>query len=315
MTFFSIYPQYIMKIYKKMGFKHMPTKPMKLRVISDDGVNVTEDFDINITDLHNGSSTKKYKQFYSNGYGGITFKTNVLIKKKDGWDSKLTTQKVAIKKTKKKTTKKYVGKKVEHKHRTITWLNYLYKNIKPVYVVTNALDVPNGLYLISKIPSKKQDYKDSTIWELEFTTYRQFNMPMYKNNNKSIKDVIKIANKSKKNSAINVKLSKCKLKNLKYSKTKKTTKCTKLLQTVLYKKGFLKKNQIDGWYGKVTLAAVKKFQKNHNKKMGNVMKDINALYSKIAKKGKHKATKQKTKQILPVNGKVDKATLKILCGV
>ena len=56
------------------------------------------------------------------------------------------------------------------------------------------------------------------------------------------------------------------------------------MQQLLYNYGCLsKKSYIDGWYGKVTVEAVKKFQK-----------------------------KYKTKYKLKVNGKVDKSTWKAL---
>ena len=58
------------------------------------------------------------------------------------------------------------------------------------------------------------------------------------------------------------------------------------MQNILYSKGCLKKKNIDGWYGKTTKSAVKKFQK------------------KYAKKYKLKKT-----------GKVDKATFKALYSV
>lgn len=58
------------------------------------------------------------------------------------------------------------------------------------------------------------------------------------------------------------------------------------MQKVLKQKGYLTKKQVDGYFGKVTKTALKKFQKKYKKKYK-----------------------------LKVNGKVDKATLKALINV
>ena len=92
-------------------------------------------------------------------------------------------------------------------------------------------------------------------------------------------------NKAKQSSSLNNKLGKCDLKNLKYSKTKTVTECTKTLQKYLNKK--LGTNlSVDGWYGGETQKAVKKFQEKYKKKYK-----------------------------LTVNGKMDKATLNAMTKV
>ena len=52
---------------------------------------------------------------------------------------------------------------------------------------------------------------------------------------------------------------------MKYSKTKKFVTCVKYLQKVL-KKLKLYSGVIDGWYGQLTVSAVKKFQKKYKRK-------------------------------------------------
>ncbi|WP_292748138.1 hypothetical protein, partial [Methanobrevibacter sp.] len=52
--------------------------PMALKVIQNNGVGVTPDLKIIVNDLNEGN-----KQFLNNGYGGISFKIDVIINKND----------------------------------------------------------------------------------------------------------------------------------------------------------------------------------------------------------------------------------------
>ena len=71
MAFFNICPRN--KKYLDYAFKDIP-----LRVIYNNGVTVTPDFDVNVTDLNNG-----YKHFKVNNGKGDTFKLQVLIHRDD----------------------------------------------------------------------------------------------------------------------------------------------------------------------------------------------------------------------------------------
>lgn len=238
------------------------SKPMSLKVVQSNGVDVTPDINIIINDLNAGN-----KHFLNNGYGGISFKIDVIINKKDKFGKSLVIDKL---------------------HQWITTMT-------PLYVVTEAIDVKNGRYIISKNSNRKQSYRDNTIWTLEFIEFKGINITKFKNNNKYVNKAKKNYAKAKKNArsknkkakANNTnknKLKKCKVKNLKYGLKK--SKCVKYMQKVLYKKGYLTKKQVDGWFGPVTKTALKKFQKKYKKKYK-----------------------------LKANGKVDKATLKALINV
>lgn len=233
-------------------------KPTNLKVIKEDGVEVAPDMNVNVTDLNTVNNTL-YKHFYNKGYGGITFTVNVIIHKSDYFMGYLT------KKTKNKVTRK------PHSIRVVTALTYFIKNMTPLSVVSKAIDVPNGTYIITANSSRKQSFPNYTIWSLEFTTYNPITTYVYKNNNARVLAALKQASKkqgnknTKSSSTNNAKLGQGCLKQLVYSKNKKTNNCISLMQNVLYKKGFLTKAQVDGWFGPVTANAVKKFQQKYQK--------------------------------------------------
>lgn len=244
---------------------------LHLRVKKD--VDVIPDMEIAVTSLNN-LNNNRFNHFFSNGYGGITFKIEVLLKATDLWNNES----------------------------VISVFRLWYQNMTPLAVVTDAVDVPDGQYIISANPSRKQNYKGSTVWELEFTTYNPLVLAKFKNDNTNILNALK-KNKAKQNASTNKKnaLSKCKYNVLKYSKKKKVVKCVKTLQTVLKKKKYYT-GKVDGWFGKSTTAAVKKFQKTYNQKK-------NRSYALLSAKNKALwKAKGKTIKKLPTNGKVDKAT-------
>ena len=206
---------------------------LKLRGERDDGVKVVPGMNINITKLNN--SSKSFNHFFNNGYTGITFSITVLIKESDLWNGKQVTK----------------------------VLNDWFINMIPLHVITEAIDVPDGEYIISKNNERKQNYKGSTVWNLELTSYTPLKVFKYQNNNKTVVKALKKNKKKAKKATVNSKLKKCNYKNIKYSKTKKIVKCVKYMQTILYKKHYLKKKQVDGWFGKETVKALKRFQANY----------------------------------------------------
>ena len=246
-------------------------KPISLKVVQSNGVDVTPDLDIVINKLNKGD-----KHFLNNGYGGISFKIDVIIHKDE-----TTGNDVSIVKSNWKYDN---GKVIDYLH---DWM----KNMTPVYIVTEAIDVPNGKYIISKNPTRKQTFRDYTVWNLEFTEFKSLNIIKYKNNNSYVNKAKKNYAKAKKkaktakaNNANKKKLKKCKVSNFKYG-TKKS-KCVKYMQKVLYRKGYLTKKQITTNFDKKTKNAIILFQKKYKKKYK-----------------------------LKANGKVDKATLKALISV
>ena len=238
--------------------------PLKLRVIQNDGVQVTPFENVKVTDLKKGKNNKLYKHFLNTGDAGITFKIKIIIGRKDVWHIGL---------------KDKTGKYILDTPKVTTILKKFYNEMTVLNIVTDFIDIPDGNYVITKNPSRSQSNIEYTVWELEFTTYRAVNTVRYANNNSAVTNAIAKAKKAnaKKNtkaaakkttksaSSNNSKLAKCALSQLKYSKKQKTVTCVKYMQTVLYKKGYLTKRQIDGWYGPKTVNAVKKFQKRYKK--------------------------------------------------
>ncbi|WP_407415812.1 peptidoglycan-binding protein [Methanobrevibacter sp.] len=266
MSFFSILPK-------------GKSKSLPLTVIRS-SLNVVPDLDLSITDLNNKNGTR-FKQFFNNGSGGITFTVEVIINEDDVYGNTS----------------------------VLNVLDNIYTNTEVVSVVTEALDIPNGEYIITKNPKRKQTYKGSTNWELEFTTYNPLTIWKYKNDNTLIKKAIKKANAKKSvksSSTVYAKLKKCKRSTLVYSKKQKTVTCVKYMQKVLYKKGFLSKNQVDGWFGPKTKAAVKKFQKKFNK---THVKTITVKSGDAISSNPNNLSYK-----LPTNGKVDATTFKALYG-
>lgn len=262
------------------------TTPLKLRVIQTDNVKVTPDDNVKVSNLKRSNNNVLYKHFLNTGDGGITFKITVMINKDDVWNETLVDD---------------AGKTIIDNPKVTTILKRFYTEMTVLNVVTDFIDVPNGNYIITKNPSRSQSNVNYTNWELEFTTYRAINTVKYNNNNSAVTNAIAQAKKAnqkktttttatkttKSSSSKNAKLSKCNVSNLKYTgNTQKVVTCVKYMQEVLYKKGYLTKRQIDGWYGPKTLNAVKKFQ-----------------------------TKYKKKYNLKVTGKMDNATLKAMCQV
>ena len=234
--------------------------PLKLRVIRNDGIQVTPDVDIVVSDLQKGNDGIKYKKFLRTGDGGITFKIKVIIGKKDKWNERLYNN----------TKLKY---DIDQPYVT-SILKKWYRNAAVLKVVTDFIDIKPGLYVMTKNPSRVQTFDKTTVWELEFTTYKPLITRKFKNDNRWVKKAIKSA-KAKKVSAkkksckqsttTKSKFKKCSLNNLKYSKNKKVVDCVKYLQKIL-KKLKVYDGKIDGWYGSMTVSAVKKFQKKYKKK-------------------------------------------------
>ena len=218
----------------------MTSKPLVLKVLL--GVEASPNFQLKTTELSNGEST-----FNNLLRKDDSFKIKVIINEKDEWNSNV------------------VSKGNITQGKVIEVLDYWMRHTIPVYVVTEAIDIPDGEYLIKGNPSRKQEYRKYTVWDLEFIRYYGNNKINWnfqnKISNKAITDYKKAKQKQAKQMAVyTAKLKKCKRATLKYYKTKKVVTCVKYLQWILKKKGFYS-STIDGWYGPTTLEAVKKYQK------------------------------------------------------
>lgn len=229
------------------------THALPLHIIQEKGIEVNPDFNINITDLNTNASNTKFKHFKDNGDGGITFKIEVIIKKGESWGYGKQGQADFV----------YLGKKYPARARITVWLNHWYVHKTPLYVVSDAIDIPNGMYLITANASRKQNYRDYTVWELEFTTYNPLNTVTY-DLNQSIAKIT--GQKTVKKDTKNTKLSNCDVNLFIYSTTKKnTTQCTRWLQEKLYQLGFLPTLLTTGWYDDEVMNAVKRFQEKWGK--------------------------------------------------
>lgn len=251
-------------------------KSIPLRVVLYGGVQVTPDVDITTTNLSKGQ-----KHFLNNSGDGDKFKITVLLNPNDTIQGRLETDEPI---TSSIVGNIYVvrggGKRISFRQiNIIEALDIWIRNMTVITVIADeAVDIPNGEYIITKNQSRTQNRKSGySIWELEFTrytgvdvlwlniddTYAKKAAKQYEKN--KTKNAQKAKEKAKTASTLNNKLSKCTVSKLKYSKTKKVVACVKTLQTYLNKK--LGTNlKVDGWYGDETVKAVKKFQNKYKKK-------------------------------------------------
>ena len=282
MTFLNIHSNYLLENWSGVEYYYLP-----LKVVQGNSIEVIPNR--TVTKIKMNKNKKNYTFFYVSGNDGITFKIAVMIGKDERWN---------ISKVRNNTTLEWEG----YDHPLITDILSTFYKGTVVRIVTDAIDIPDGNYILTANPMRKQTHKKHTIWELEFTTYEGFTTSVFANDNSVVKNAINQAKKkqsasnsskkvsaktssSKSKSTDKTKLSKCSLSNLKYSKSKKVVTCVKYLQNVL-KKHKMYSGKSDGWYGSLTKSAVKKFQNKYKKKYK-----------------------------LTANGKVDKKTLNALVKV
>lgn len=277
MSFFNIVPRD--KEYLGYTINSIP-----LTVIQDDEIEVKPNINIKTNELNDG-----YVQFYDTGSRGEVFNISIIMHKNDTIDGvKGETNITPYWEYNKENTKPFtavnsVKKAYTGKVKLIDLLDYIIRGMIPVMIVTDAIDIPNNqLYYITENDSRKQSHREYTKWELTFQTYDPLKLIKYKNNNSNVLSAIKRAKAAHKKathkkatskktntsvSTTNRKFSKCALSVLKYSKTKKVVTCVKYMQKLLKKRGFYT-GVIDGWYGPLTVNAVKKFQKKYKTKYG-----------------------------------------------
>lgn len=238
-----------------------------LRVVLDD-IEVTPDISIDVNELSTGQ-----KQFINGSSDGDSFKIKVVVHQND------TYKKEWVEETSSFEGALIVRKQHIDNANLIEGLDSWIRNMVVITVIADdAVDIPNGEYIITKNESRSQNRKSGySIWELEFTRYTGVLTLGFKVNNKYVTKAINKYNankaatakknktKAKKASTSSNKLSKCNVSQLKYSKTKKVVACVKTLQQYLNKK--LGCNlKVDGWYGDSTMKAVKQFQNKYKKK-------------------------------------------------
>ena len=235
---------------------------LRLRVVRSSGVtvNTIPTNEVNVEYLSKGKKNVVYPHIYSRGAAGIAFKVTVLIGENEIWNH---------------TIWNGQDSKYEFYYPEVrVMLNRFYRRSMVLEVVSDFIDINDGKYVLTKIGNRKQVDDHYVTWELEFTMHKALNQVQYKNDNTLVKKAIKSATakktavkttSSKKTSTKKSALAKCNRKVLVYSKKKKTNDCVKKMQKILKNKGFYK-GKVDGWYGDMTVTAVKNFQKKYKKK-------------------------------------------------
>ena len=124
-----------------MGFFEINKVPLK--VIMNDGFNVNSGSNISETTLLYDDQELNAPTFYFNkGFNGIDFEISVVMKEEYFYNGRA----------------------------YMDYLNQWDKWNTVVTVVTDAMDVPNGKYVV-RIKSKKQSLEHSSIWKLRFKQY------------------------------------------------------------------------------------------------------------------------------------------------
>lgn len=241
-------------------FMNHTFEPIRLQIVRDDAVKSVPDLDIQVNDLASGR-----KQFQNNSGMGDTFEVSVFIDSDDRYYG---------------SYEQIIDEQPYESGRTYTvWelLDGFARNLTPVNIVTRAVDVPNGMYVIVDNSAREQSFEGKTIWSLKFMKYETIaNTVLFTANSSGVdaalkkyqkaKDAKKAAAEKKKKeelakalTALKKELRKCKRSVMVYSTKKKTVECVKTLQKYLNKK-ISAKLKVDGWYNTATKAAVKKYQ-------------------------------------------------------
>ena len=278
MAFINLIPRD--KSYTDSEHTYRIDNAIPLRVVKDDGVDMAPDVNIKVTDLSKGE-----KQFVNASGKGDKYNITILVHDDDTfvgtWTHRFKPSYGAGGPN---------GQAIITDHfdypttlKVVDLLDWIIRNMLVVTLTSDNNDalIPNGAYIITKNPHRVQNYKNGySLWELEFTKYTDTVSSVYnkvttaatkainaynKKKNKKTSKKTTTTTKAKQSSSLNSQLKKCKVSQMKYSKTKKVTSCVKTLQKYLNKKG--KGNlAVDGWYGNATLKAVKKFQTDFKKK-------------------------------------------------
>lgn len=245
--------------------------PIKINVIRDNGVDFIPDVNIKITDLNSGK-----KRFLNSSGVGDRFKVKIIIHK----NATIIGERVVQEELKYGRIAGNMygwfggGRRIyTQQFPVIEALDTWIRNMTIFTVVTRAIDIPNGSYIISGNPNRKQTYEEHTIWELEFIRYEGNVVTAVTWNNTYAQKAISTYNKNKEKAAAKAKevaaikanFKKCDYKKMVYTKKAKAVTCNKYLQQLLKKWGFAN-TQISGWYGPKTKEGVSKFQKKYKSK-------------------------------------------------
>ena len=231
--------------------------PVPLKVIRTNGVQVTPLMNITETSIRGYNSAHpegfRRKFFTDHGYEGIRFKVDVILNVDD--EATAYTKRRRFIPNTKLGDNAYVTEHIyNYDPKTIDVLRYVIENAIPVNVVTRAIDIPNGVYLITKNDSRKQTNDKNTIWSLEFSKYVNFYVVQYATDNSVVLNAItkakkarqayqaKLAAQAKKGnttaktaasiSANGKKLKACGVSKLKYSSKQKDVLCVRWFEII-----------------------------------------------------------------------------------
>jgi len=204
-----------------------------LRVVQDTGVKVDSEINIKSTPLHSDLQKKAYVHFYNAGYNGKTFSVDIIVNISDTEG----TEKV----------KDYLDK----------WLVDGSTHI----IVTEAIDVTNGEYIITSCKSE-QKFDNEAIWSLDFREYYAADADIFV--------VDKGNNDTTKNNTSSIILSNC---DLPLTPASPKSVCIEALQQKLKNAGYyLFKDgaalEIDGIYNENVVLAVTLLQRDYQLEYG-----------------------------------------------
>ena len=273
--------------------------PIPLRVLVKDGLKLDPDVEFKSTKL-NGA----YKIFKNNSGYNDSFTISVMLHKDDTVEVKYerpvtpgTLKEIDWDIYEKELLKsrgysKNIFSIGQQYFNLIVILDYWIKKGIPFYVHTNAVGInKKDLYLITENKKRTQHSRGDWVeWDLTFTRYKEITKLTFNKNTTTMTKAMKkgkpLSAAAKARQKARQELAKCDRKKLVYSKKKKVVDCVKKLQQVLYLQKFLKnKSDIDGWFGKTTVEAVKAYQKKWSKDYG-----------------------------LKVTGKINPHTFEVMCG-
>lgn len=258
--------------------------PIPLHIIQSSGIDTTPDISVTTTNLErNPETNERIRNFHNNGYGGNDFKISVAFREDET------------------VTEMYLSNATNDESggfRQLSVLDLLHEwitNMEVLYVVTDAIGIKNGEYIITGNSNRKQNYDGAVVWDLEFKEYNANNVQQYYFDiNPTIAQALQVAKqkkkaaKAKQQTKWQSKLKKC--KNLKGFKLKESNDCNYYLNWL-----FMDKN----YYNNKTKA---KYFPNKTE-----LKKFKKATAKVIKKIQKKKMKMKKP-----TGKMDKKTWKYI---
>lgn len=256
-------------------------EPIPLHILQSSGIDTTPDISITTTNLErNPETNERIRNFHNNGYGGNDFKISVAFRENE-----------TVTNTLEEVTSGVNYSVISVLELLDLWIT----NMEILYVVTDAIGIENGEYIITGNSNRKQNYDGTVVWDLEFKEYNANNVQQYYFDiNPTIAQALQVAEQKKKASKAKQqtkwqnKLKKC--KNLKGFKLKESNDCNYYLNWL-----FMDKNYYNG------TTKAKHFPNKTEQK----------IFKKATAKVIKKIQKKKMKMKKP-NGKMDKKTWKYI---